>query len=143
MRMSAADLSPIPQRFSVHIGGFLGASYSVERHGGALTYTIFEKGHMNPKQETITPTQAQWREFRETLDDLGIWQWRTEYPTNGVVDGTQWSLDVAYADHALHTHGDNNYPDHTGKPNGKPESTKAFNKYLIAVQKLLGGKSFQ
>ena len=75
---SAAELSPIPQRFSAHIGGFMGASYSVELHDGLLTYTIFGKGHINLKQETITPTEAQWREFRQTLDDLRIWQWRTE-----------------------------------------------------------------
>lgn len=140
---SAAELSPIPQRFSAHIGGFMGASYSVELRDGVLTYTIFGKGHTNRKQETITPTEAHWREFRQTLDNLRIWQWRTDYPTNGVVDGTQWSLDIAYTDHTLHTHGDNNYPGQTGKPNGEPEPTKAFNQYLVAVQKLLGGKTFQ
>jgi hypothetical protein len=143
MRMSAAEPSPIPERFSAHIGGFMGASYSVELHDGALTYTTFGKGHINPNHRTITPTEAQWREFRHTLDDLRIWQWRTEYPSNGVVDGTQWSLDIAYADHALHTHGDNNYPDDTGEPNGDPVPTKAFNRYLVAVQKLLRGETFQ
>jgi len=104
----------------------MGVSYSVELHDGLLTYTIFGKWRINAKQETITPTEAQWREFRQTLDDLRIWQWRTDYPSNGVVDGTQWSLDIAYADHTLHTHGDNNYPDHTGKPNGEPEPTQVF-----------------
>jgi len=143
LQASAIELSPMPQRFSAHIGGLMGASYSVELHDGLLTYTIFGKGHINLKQETITPTEAQWREFRQTLDDLRIWQWRTDYPTNGVVDGTQWSLDIAYTDHILHTHGDNNYPDHTGKPNGEPEPTKAFNQYLVAIQKLLGNKTFR
>lgn len=141
--MSIAEPSPIPERFSAHIGGFLGASYSLELQNGVLTYTTFGKGHMNPKHETITPTEAQWREFRKALDDLRIWKWHAEYPSNGVVDGTQWSLDIGYADHALHTHGDNNYPDDTGEPNRAPEFTKAFNRYLAAVQKLLGGQTFQ
>jgi hypothetical protein len=121
----------------------MGSSYSVELHDGTFTYTTFGKGHVNPKQKTVIPTEVQWREFRPTLDDLGIWQWNTDYPSNGVVDGTQWSLDIAYADHALHRHGDNNYPDDTGKPNRDPQSTKAFNRYLAAVQKLLGDKTFQ
>jgi hypothetical protein len=53
---------------------------------------------------------------------LRIGQWSTEYPSNGVVDGTQWSLNIAYADHVLHTHGNNNYPDDTAKPNRDPEA---------------------
>ncbi|HEY8835624.1 MAG TPA: hypothetical protein VIM09_08570, partial [Chthoniobacterales bacterium] len=58
------------------------------------------------------------------------------------VDGTQWMLDIVYADHSLTAHGDNNYPDATGKPNGSPEPTEAFNRYLAAIKKLIGGKSF-
>jgi len=143
VRMSTAESSLIPERFSAYIEGFVGASYSVQLHDGTLTYTTFEKGHINPNHKTITPSEAQWREFRQALDDLRIWQWRTEYPSNSIVDGTQWSLDIAYADQALHTHGDNNYPDDTGKPNRDPEPTKAFNRYLVAVQKLLGGDTFQ
>lgn len=141
--ISAAEAPQIPNKFSAYIGGFMGASYSVELHDGALSYTIYEKGHMNPKQKTITPTESQWREFRQTLDDLRIWNWHTDYPTNVVVDGTQWSLDIAYADRALHAHGDNNYPDDTGKPNGDTKSSKAFDRYSGAVQKLLGGEAFQ
>jgi len=68
---------------------------------------------------------------------------KKRYPSNGVVDGTQWSLDIAYADHKLHTHGDNDYPKDTGEPNRDPQPTKVFNRYLAAVQKLLGGDSFQ
>jgi hypothetical protein len=62
---------------------------------------------------------------------------------NGTMDGTQWSLEVAFADHTLKTHGDNNYPEASGKPNGKPERTKAFERYLDAVRKLIGGKAFE
>ncbi len=49
---------------------------------------------------------------------------------------------LAFADHAIKTHGDNNYPGATGQPNGKPEPTKTFNRYLDAIKKLLGGKAF-
>jgi len=66
-----------------------------------------------------------------------------DYPSNGTADGTQWSLDIAFAEHASKTHGDNSYPDATGKPNGKPETTKPFNRYLDAIKKLTGEKTFQ
>jgi hypothetical protein len=136
------EQSQVPTRFTARIGGFLGASYSVELRDGAVLYTSSERGKRNQKQETLTPTVAQWREFRQTLDDLKVWQWRADYPNHGVSDGTQWSLDIAYADRSLTAHGDNNYPDATGKPNGRPESTEAFNRYLAAIKKLNGGKSF-
>src|SRR4051812_47080032 len=135
--------SPGPQRFSAHIGGFLGGSYSVELHGDTLSFTSYSRGHSDPKHKTITPTAAQWREFRQTLDDLKVWQWRAEYPNHGTLDGTQWALDIAYADRALHTQGDNNYPDESGKPNGDSNSTKVFNRYLAALQRLLGDTTFQ
>ena len=138
----ADDQSPVPKRFTARIGGFLGASYSVELHDGALLYTSSERGQRNQKHATFTPTAAQWREFRQTLDDLKVWQWRADYPSQGVVDGTQWMLGIAYADRALTARGDNNYPDATGKPNGSPDSTEAFNRYLAAIKKLIGGGSF-
>lgn len=141
--MSGADLTPIPKHFSASIGGFLGASYQLELHGDTLTYTASGGGQRDPLHATVTPTAAQWRDFREALDVLKVWQWRADYPTNGTMDGTQWALDIAYADHALKSHGDNSYPDSTGKPTGTPEPTKAFNLYLAAIRKLTGGKTFQ
>lgn len=141
--ISGAELPPIPKHFSASIGGFLGSSYQLELHGDTLTYTASGRGHRDSQRATVTPTPAQWREFREALDALKIWDWRADYPTNGTVDGTQWALDIAYADRALKTHGDNCYPDSTGKPNGKPEPTKTFNRYLAAIGKLTGGKTFQ
>jgi hypothetical protein len=141
--MSGADLPPIPKHFGASIGGFLGSSYQLELHGDTLTYTASGRGHRDPQRATVTPTPAQWREFREALDALKVWQWRGNYPTNGTMDGTQWALDIGYADRALEAHGDNNYPDSTGKPNGAPEPTKTFNLHLAAIRKLTGGKTFQ
>jgi len=46
------------------------------------------------------------------------------------------------AERGLKATGDNSYPDAAGKPNG-PEPTEAFNRYLEAIKKLTGGKTFQ
>jgi hypothetical protein len=138
----AEEPSQAPTRFTARIGGFLGASYSVELHDGVLLYTSSERGQRNQKKEKVTPTAAEWRDFRQTLDDLKVWQWRGDYPSQGVVDGTQWMLDIAYADRSLTAHGSNNYPGTAGAPNGRPDTTEAFNRYLAAIRKLIGGKSF-
>src|SRR5438270_2018095 len=76
---SAAELSPIPTRFSAHIGGFLNVSYGVELRDGTITYTKSSGGGSKQEHRTISPTAAQWREFRETLDELKVWQWQAEY----------------------------------------------------------------
>jgi hypothetical protein len=140
---SATEPPEIPKTFSTDIGGFMGSSYSVELHNGVLTYTSSGFGHSNPKRESFTPTTAQWREFRQALDDLKVWQWRSRYPNNGTADGTQWSVKIIYTDRRLHAHGDNNYPDVGGKPSGSPDPPKSFERYLAAVQQLLGGKNFR
>jgi hypothetical protein len=120
----------VPKRFSADIGGFRPHSYSVELRDGTLTYTVYGRGHSNPDPTAITPTEAQWHEFRQTLDELQVWQWRAEYENPGALDGTGWSLDIAYADRGIKTSGSNSYP-------------SAFKRYLAAIQQLLGGKSFE
>ena len=139
--MSAEKPSSMPKRLSAYIGGFMGG-YQVELRNGSLTCTTFGGGTSKPKRATVTPTAMQWREFRQTLDDLNVWQWRADYPNDRTIDGWQWTLNVGYADRTIKTRGDNNYPDSVGKPNGEPEPTKAFDRYLEAVRKLTGGMPF-
>ena len=141
--MSADESSPIPKQFSVAIGGFFGASYELELHGGKLAYSASRAGRTNFRRSTITPNAAQWREFRLVLDGLKVWQWRAAYRNGQVKDGTQWSLDIAYADHGINSKGDNSYPNSTGRPNGKIGPTTAFKGYLLAVEKLISGKTFR
>ena len=135
----------MPEKFSAVIGGFLGSTYAVELRDGALHYT--EKRATNGRygvtsSAAVTPTPQQWQEFRQTIDQLSIWQWRADYPSR-VADGTQWSLEIACAGHVLKTQGNNNYPDASGNPNGNPDATKTFNRYLAAIRKLIGGRSFE
>jgi hypothetical protein len=141
--LPGAESPPTPKRFKASIGGFLGGSYVVEWRDGTLTYTESGRGQAAPKPVVITPTAAQWREFRQALDDLKVWDWQPKYPNDKVADGTKWSLDIAYPDRELKTEGANNYPDPAGKPNGNPTPTEHFKRYLAAVKKLTGGKTFQ
>ena len=141
--ISGAEPSHIPKQFSASIGGFMGGGYKLELRDGILTYTTFRGGYSNPRRTTVRPKAAQWRDFRQALDWLKVWRWRAEYPNKQAKDGTQWTFEIAYADRTIKSHGDNSYPDSTGKPNRKPEPTKAFEDYLDAVQKLIGGKTFR
>ena len=126
--LSAAEPSSAPRNFSAYIGGFEGPTYLVELRDNALTYTSGPRN--KPNHTRITPTAAQWQEFRQTLDALDVWRWRSNYTNNTFKDGTQWRISLEYADRALKTEGSNDYPKH-------------FDRYLAAIQKLLGGKTFK
>jgi hypothetical protein len=126
--LPAAEPSFMPKTFSAYIGGFNGPSYLVELHDGVLTYT----GGLRHERirSRITPTAAQWREFRQTLDALDVWRWRADYSNETIKDGTQWRLSLEYTDRAVKTGGSNAFP-------------KQFDPYLAAVEKLLDGKTFK
>ena len=142
-RVLADEPVPKPATFKASIGGFFGSTYRVELQDGTLRYTKTQPGGQKPKTETVTPTPEQWRAFREALDEVKVWKWKKDYINSSVADGTQWALEITYADHTLKTRGSNSYPDDAGEPSAKPDPTKAFARYLQAVEKLLGGKSFQ
>lgn len=138
----ASEIPNMPTIFNARIGGFLGPSYSVKLKDGSLVYSA-SKGGQEIDSSKIIPTAAQWREFHDALNNLNVWQWRTNYINPDVLDGTQWSLEIKFEDQSLKTCGSNCYPKADGRPNGKPEFTKEFCNYLKAVKKLLGERTFE
>lgn len=138
----AGETNAIPRHFHTRIGGFMGNTYEVQLQDGCLQYETFGRGNKSDPVR-VCPTEEQWREFRRELDAIGVWRWREQYSNPGVADGTQWSLDVTYPDRAVKTQGSNNYPGDTPDSSGVPSGSKAFARYLKAVQRLLGGKAFQ
>ncbi|MGI8437879.1 MAG: hypothetical protein ACR2NX_13425 [Chthoniobacterales bacterium] len=139
----AAEPSARPSRFRAAIGGFLGTPYRVELRDGVLDCTTTGRGAQEPKHTTVKPTEAQWLAFRRTLDEVDVWRWHASYPSHGIMDGTQWLSEIAFADRAIRTEGSNNYPNAAGEPNEKPETTAAFNRFLEAVRTLTGGQGFR
>lgn len=138
---SAIGSTVIPKHFSASIGGAMDGYYHLELHNGTLTYIDPNRPATRKGRIAIRPTAKQWREFRQALDDLNIWQWQTHYRSRAV-DGTQWTLDISYDEKAIKTFGDNSYPDAAGKPNNKPGYTATFNRYLDAIKKLIDGRNF-
>jgi len=138
----AGESNAVPERFHTRIGGFMGHTYEVELKDGCLQYATFGRGKQSDEAR-VCPTIEQWKEFRRELDSIGVWRWRAQYSTPGVVDGTQWSLDATYPDRGVKSQGSNNYPGDTADSFGVPSGSKAFTRYLKAVQRLLGGRTFE
>ena len=127
-----------PLLLRAQIGGYFGSSYAVELSDRTLTYTALGDTLLLPAHRQVEPTDEQLRAFRRALDKINVWQWQAHYPNPGVCDGTHWSFEVAYSDHALETGGDNNYPDAQGEPSNSPEGTKTFERLSGAIRKLTG-----
>ena len=140
--IDASEPTAIPQTFSARIGGMLGASFRVELSGETLEYTV-ARSRKTSEPAKVKPTAGQWREFRKALDEVNVWGWKSDYLNRRVMDGTQWSLDITYADRSIKAAGSNSYPDDKGKANGQPQFSPAFARYLAGVEKLLGGKTFK
>ncbi len=140
--LNADDVNAIPERFHARIGGFNGATYEVQLEDRSLDYGK-SRGGQKSEHSRVRPTIEQWTEFRRELDAIEIWRWRARYVNPGVVDGTQWSLDVAFHDRAIKTQGSNEYPGTKPDSPGLPSASEAFRRYLKAVQRLVGGKTFE
>jgi len=142
--MNPAEPALLPKHLRASIGGYFGPSYSVELTDQTLfCMALSERWRSAPAELPgpawlVEPTVEQWRAFRRALDKINVWQWQADYPNPGVCDGTGWSFEVAYSDHALETGGDNNYPDAQGDPTNSPQGTKTFDRLLRAITKLTG-----
>jgi hypothetical protein len=130
--------SAVPRTLDIYVGSSLFGAWHVVLHGRSLTCTQEQSGRETQNGLPVTPTEKQWRAFRRALDDLPVWKWQSDYPNHGVMDGTQWRLEIAYADRTLKAKGDNNYPDAQGKPTSTPRWTASFQAFVTAVKKVLG-----
>lgn len=131
-----------PKVFSAGIGGYMGNSYAVEWKDGQLCYKAFGRGYKpkrtKSKEPYPAPSKADWQEFWDKLDRIGVWDWKTHYSEPGVTDGTSWSVEIDYNGRKLETGGSNAYPGQSDESGYSPE----FEAFLKAVQKLIGGMDF-
>jgi hypothetical protein len=130
----------LPSKLVLQIGGFGGPSYLVNLEGGSLSYrTIPPQADLTETVELVTPSAEQWREFRDSLDKLAVWQWRSDYVSPNIADGTNWSAKVEYADKKSSMKGKNGYPKDGAANELVNIPGEVFNGYLAAVEALLGG----
>ena len=138
----AAQGEPVvPQKLDIYVGSSIFGAWHVVLHGRSLTCTQEQAGRANDNGLPITPTDEQWRAFHDALQRLAVSQWQSDYPNNGVLDGTQWQVEIVYPDWTVNAKGDNNFPDANGKPNSSPDWTPSFRKFVSALRMLLGRAS--
>jgi hypothetical protein len=134
----AAVAQSRPLELAVSVGGFLRTSYSVSLREGTLSCTVVQAAKVVGEVQG-EPSEAEWAAFRDGLDTIDVWRWRSDYTDMTVLDGTQWSVSVIYADKKLVSSGSNSYPDESGNPGGSPRQTQAFERLRALVSKLVPG----
>ena len=71
---------------------------------------IEAKEHSEPIVERLsTPSEANWRQFWDEIDRLRLWDWRKEYVTPHILDGTDWSLLIRH-ERQIRISGCNGFP---------------------------------
>lgn len=95
----------------------------------------------DPSTEQIAPSLETWQTFWDELDRLGVWKWRkgkNSYWNHGVMDGTQWAVDIKFGKKRIKCNGSNSFPEEDGRPNNDLSYTKTFSEFEGAVAELCG-----
>lgn len=121
------------------IGDYFDTSYEIELIGGKIKYRSCNELLDIRGQKTIHPNALAWSQFRKTLDQINIWQWRAMYSNPpGILGGIVWSIDICYEGHQLLSNGSNHYPGEPGKYTDAFMKTRCFKRFLRAVEQLIG-----
>jgi hypothetical protein len=120
----------VPEKLLACNGLGLGFDTIVELREGSLYWQALPGNPGAP--EKTTPTEEQWRAFRDAVNRAKVLRWRADYGNPaGREDGPRWSLELKYSRHSITTRGENNYP-----------PGRLFGIYRDAMRKLLGGRPF-
>ena len=138
---SGASGVVVPDKLDVYIGNAVLGAWHVRQQERSLTCTFEQNGAPDQNGLPITPSQQEWQAFRDAIEQAGVFRWQPDYPSTGVFDGTQWRIQISYADHQLAISGDNNFPDANGKANSSSVWTSSFRKFVAALRTLLGKAS--
>lgn len=100
------------KKIEASVGGYFGGYYQVEvdlennlvnwNHGGAGE--LEEKVDRNIRLATV-------KKFLEQLETLDLLNWEAEYINSGILDGTQWHVEIVMDGHTITKHGSNCYPE--------------------------------
>ena len=85
-------------------------SFSAAGNSGSITISLKDgtltRGTEN-KIETTAPSIEQWRKFKEALNELGVWNWKTRYGSDetGAGASSSWQLVLKYPKRSLTSRG--------------------------------------
>lgn len=104
------------KKIEASVGGYFGGYYQVEvdlenhfvswTHGGRG-----ESANMALRNIRL----ATGKKFVEQMQNLDLLNWKAEYVDPGIMDGTQWHVEMEMDGYTITKHGSNDYPDQWGE----------------------------
>jgi hypothetical protein len=102
----------IPKVFEFYYKAATEPELSIKAENGKIIpgeFNIFYPIH----DDEITPSEEEWKNFWDKMDEIGIWDWKREYPDPYamVIDGFKWNLKIELGDKKIESSGYNVYPE--------------------------------
>lgn len=123
----------VPKVFVATIQPSMKPAHALQLDGETIVYSI--RVGANVETQKITPTPAQWAEFRRALDAQKVWRWQKNYTQANVPDAATWTLKIEYPDRSVVSAGAGAFPD---RSTDRSLPRYAFNRYQLALQDLIG-----
>lgn len=135
--MHTHNQNVLPERLAFSIGSSGEGCYEIQFMEGKLRIRYAKQAYVWRATSTIAPLPEAWGRFWSALDSLEIWNWRQQYDNDNhaVLEGTQWSLQLAHQGRSLRCGGSNAYPGSEGPTYGNSSS---FAKFINALGNLTG-----
>ncbi len=104
------------KKIEAYVGGYFGSCYQVEidLENNLVSWT--HGGGGEPANMALRNIRlATGKKFVEQLETLDLLNWEAEYVDQGIMDGTQWHIEIVMDGHTIAKHGSNDYPEQWGE----------------------------
>lgn len=117
------------------MGGFNAQCECLELVGATLKYRRAPAAYMWEFEQSIDLDADALTRFWQTVEIIGVWNWRESYEDPAILDGVQWSLKMGQGSRRLVCAGSNLFP-----PNqtGNYSASSEFGRFLAAIRRLSG-----
>lgn len=95
------------------VGGYFGGHYTVTIDFNSLVITWKHPEGVTKIEKSMKSGRA--KDFRNQLKSTGLLNWKSKYIEPGVLDGTQWHIDICTNGRKIRKVGDNDFPDEWGE----------------------------
>lgn len=128
-----------PRQFRFELDSWCYEYGAVELRAGELVCRLGDPAARYTKPFTVKPTAEQWQEFWDAVVQARVWAWQPLYETD-CLDGTSWSLKLAWNGQRIVSQGCNAYP---GGHETEYAPDSEFGIFVAAVRKLVGNPKQQ
>lgn len=89
---------------------------------------------INKSEKYYIPTHGEWSNFKDKLDEIGVWDWDGDYERCCLIDGYSWELEIEYTNCYIKNEGINYGPHRVVGEN----VLDSLQELIMAIEELTG-----